>query len=73
MANSNVAKYDVYLWTSFGFCWTVGLGLLLGLIHYEKFGGDPQKRSLNNRLISSGVWSLIAQSAFLQIVIIMVR
>ena len=31
---------------------TLGNALLIGIIHYEKFGGDPQKRSLRNRLTS---------------------
>ena len=31
---------------------TLGNVLLIGIIHYEKFGGDPQKRSFRNRLTS---------------------
>ena len=30
----------------------IGCPLALGLAHYEKYGGDPQKRLLNNQLIS---------------------
>ena len=46
---------------------------MLGLIHYERFGGDPQKRSLGNRLISGGIKCLIASSASMQILLILVR
>ena len=31
---------------------TLGNALLIGIIHYERFGGDPQKRSFRNRLTS---------------------
>ena len=31
---------------------TLGNTLLIGIIHYERFGGDPQKRSFRNRLTS---------------------
>ena len=31
---------------------TLGNALLMGIIHYERFGGDPQKRSIRNRLTS---------------------
>ena len=33
--------------------------LLLAIIHYERFGGDPQKRGLGNRLISAIFWTLL--------------
>ena len=35
--------------------------LLVAIIHYERFGGDPQKRSLINRLTSDMVWTIIFQ------------
>ncbi len=34
------------------FCGIVGIGLHVGIIHYEKLGGDPQKRSATNQLTS---------------------
>ena len=34
---------------------TFGNALLIGIIHYEKFGGDPQKRSVRNRMASEMV------------------
>ena len=33
--------------------------LLLAIIHYERFGGDPQKRGLGNRLISAIFWTML--------------
>ena len=30
----------------------LGNFLLLGIVHYEKFGQDPQKRSLQDRLLT---------------------
>jgi hypothetical protein len=33
-------------------CITIGNLLWFGIIHYEKFGGDQQKRSILNQLIS---------------------
>ena len=35
---------------------TLGNALLIGIIHYERFGGDPQKRSIRNRLTSEIVF-----------------
>ena len=35
---------------------TLGNALLIGVIHYERFGGDPQKRSIRNRLTSEIVF-----------------
>ena len=31
---------------------TIGLAFYSALIHYEKYGGDPMKRSVNNRIIA---------------------
>ena len=47
-------------------CWTllilttiIANAGLLAIIHYERFGGDPQKRSLINRLSSDMIWCII--------------
>ena len=42
----------VLLWTLFTLTSIVGNGFLIAVIHYERFTGDPQKRSLHNRLAS---------------------
>ena len=34
---------------------TLGNTLLFGILHYERFGGDPQKRSVRNRMASEMV------------------
>ena len=48
---------------------TIGSFLFLSAIHFERYGGDPQKRSISNRLISFacmnaliGIW--IPQSIY---------
>ena len=38
------------LWTIFMISGTMGNMLLLSVLHYERYGGDPQKRSVRNRL-----------------------
>ena len=42
----------VLLWALFPLTTMVGNGFLIAVIHYERFTGDPQKRSLHNRLAS---------------------
>ena len=65
--------FDVCLWTSTVTAWTLGPLLMFGIIHYEKFGGDPQKRSLGNRLISSAVKTLAAFAFCWQILLLLNR
>ena len=38
---------------------TVGNGMLAGIIYYEKYGMDPGKRNLFNRLVSQVCWARI--------------
>ena len=52
---TTIADFDAYFLISSAICWTLGTALWSGVLHYEWFGGDPQKRSLGNRLISNGV------------------
>ena len=70
---SSTTQYDMLLWVNTVFSWTFGLAMIFGILHYERFGGDPQKRSLGNRLISCGVKSLASQTFCLQILLIAVR
>ena len=51
---------DIALWTSNILTFTVGNALLGSIVHYEWYGGDPQKRSLGNRLGSHLVLCLMA-------------
>ena len=46
----------VFILLIFGNC------LILGIIHYEKFGQDPQKRSFPDQIISAFVWNAITIS-----------
>ena len=45
-------EYRICLVISTTICLTLGLGLHLVVIHFEKFGGDPKKRCVSNQLIS---------------------
>ena len=49
----------------------IGPILLSGIITYEKYGGDPQKRNIINRLQSTGIASLIIRTEIHGIVIIL--
>ena len=49
----------------------IGPILLSGIIAYEKYGGDPQKRNIINRLQTLGVASIIMGSVIHGIVIIL--
>ncbi len=48
-----------FLLIPFGITQTVGNGLLYGIIFYEKYGVDPQKRTLINMLVGQLCWSII--------------
>ena len=50
----------------------MGNCLFLGIIHYEKFGQDPQKRSYPDQIISALIWNNIAIS-FINAVILEFR
>ncbi len=53
-------EYEVSYSTAIAgtFCYilwiTVGNGLRFAIIQFERFGGDPKKRSVGNQLISCG-------------------
>ena len=51
--------FDVTYWSCAAVMVVVGIPVNYGLVHYERFGEDPQKRSLTNRVISSSVISNI--------------
>ena len=70
---TTITYYDTLLWTFALINWTIGLSMMMGILHYERFGGDPQKRGLANRLISCGILSLLAQCICLQLILILIR
>ena len=45
-------QYDHWIWTSIGICSVLGNIFLAAIWHFERFWGDTQKRSLQNRLAS---------------------
>ena len=45
----------------FLFSLIIGSVFYWGTIHYEKYGGDPMKRSLQNKLVSTVSFSLILE------------
>ena len=52
---------------------TLGYCLLFAIIHFERFGGDTQKRSLGNRLSSLGAVNVCLQITFTSTIIIFIR
>ena len=45
-------QYEHWIWPSIGICSVLGNILLVAIWHFERFWGDTQKRSLQNRLAS---------------------
>ena len=45
--------FDIFFWTCDALIFIFGIALNISVIHYEWYGGDPQKRSLSNRMMSS--------------------
>ena len=45
--------FDIFFWTCDALIIILGIPLNIGVVHYEWYGGDPQKRSLSNRMMSS--------------------
>ena len=50
---STLRGFDIFYWTCDVLIILLGIPLNIGIIHYEWFGGDPQKRSLSNRMTTS--------------------
>ena len=51
---------DIVYWAEALVMVLVGMPLNVGLVHWEIYGGDTQKRSLFNRLSSSSIISTIS-------------
>ena len=56
--DSEIFKFDIFFWTCTTLTVVIGVPLGVGIVHYEWYGGDSQKRSLVNRFSS---WGLITQ------------
>ena len=52
MTDTQMQNSDILMWVQITLVSTVGTLVSLALIHFEKWGGDPQKRSMGNRLVS---------------------
>ena len=52
---SSLMHYDIFYWTVNAIIILFGIPFNIGIIHYEWYGGDPQKRSLSNRMVTSGI------------------
>ena len=65
-------QYNHWIWASIGICSVLGNIFLAAICHFERFWGDTQKRSLQNRLASQIVIAcmLIMNATNLQCVLI---
>ena len=54
--------FDIFYWVCTTSTVVLGIPLACLIVHYEWYGGDPQKRSLVNRLMSNGVVTNIISS-----------
>ena len=58
--------FDISYWTCAVLMMIFGIPLNVGIIHYEWYGGDPQKRSLSNQIMSSFVIAQCMDGVLLQ-------
>ena len=64
---------DLAFWLSFVMVCLVGLPIQAAIVHYDWYGGDQQKRSLGNRIVSMGTISNLLSSISALIFPIFVR
>ena len=64
---------DFAFWLSFVLVCLVGLPIQAAIVHYDWYGGDQQKRSLGNRIVSMGAISNLLSSISALIFPIFVR
>ena len=65
--------HDIVNWTSLTITFTLVFALFAGIIHYEWYGEDSQKRSLGNRLVSHAALAAIFENFWRHLGIILVR
>ena len=58
--------FDMFFWAGTAFILCFGAPVSFFIVQYEHYGGDPQKRSLVNRFVSSTVMSAYMGSLFIQ-------
>ena len=71
--DSSLVVSDILLWAQVGLVSSLGSFLLFAILHFERFGGDVQKRSLGNRLVSHGAANSWLQTITRSLLIITVR
>ena len=65
--------FDILYWTWAAIIVLIGIPMNCLIVHYEWFGGDPQKRSLANRIISSSVIANISAGISMHTFTAMIR
>ena len=68
-----LAISDTLMWVMITLVSTVMTFLMVALIVFEKCGGDPQKRSLGNRLVSSNLIGNLAQCWTINTLLVLAR
>ena len=53
LTDDDLWLFDNVFWSTATLCLSFGIPFGISIVHYEWYGGDPQKRSLANRLVSS--------------------
>ena len=73
ITESQLYFFDILYWTWAAIIISVGIPMNCFIVHYEWFGGDPQKRSLVNRVTSSSVIANISAGISMHIFTAMIR
>ena len=73
LSPDQLANSDALMWTMVVLVSTVATFLVLTLVHFERCGGDPQKRSLGNRLLSNNLTVILLQCWLRNALVILVR
>ena len=73
VSNAQLFYFDILYWTWAAIIISFGIPMNCLIVHYEWFGGDPQKRSLSNRIISSSVIANISAGISMHTFTAMIR
>ena len=73
VSNTQLFYFDTLYWTWAVIIISIGIPMNCLIVHYEWFGGDPQKRSLSNRIISSSVIANLAAGISMHTFTAMIR
>ena len=58
------AHVDIALWSSLILVCIIGIPINIVFVYYDWYGGDPQKRSLGNQILSVGSLTHISSTIF---------